>query len=355
VWIPAISSYSGPVIKAGTRRFVAVVGVLAASVAVLAGGPDKPRQMTIEDAIALCRLSGAAICTIADLSVPLPPAPSFRELVDVPPPMRPATNGVPGCIRGPKRPVVGTTMPTLEVTYAKPVDASFELVPLDGSEESTVGFTSATAGEPVVWETGQAGLTGENGLEPGRTYRWRTTGASIYATAPAWSPWCEFTVAADLVDLRPATDVDTVRELRVDPVRRYPVTLTVREWRLVLEGLVPEEAALIGGQLVTDDEIQDLARRRWIKADVRARIAGRAAGRPVTVILTGNDWAAVAVNVMASASSWDQMYEEEPEAGDEGPRYWKVLDRISAELGGPAHPSLGAERRPVRARSPRGR
>lgn len=321
-------------IKARTRRFVAAGGVLALCVAVLAGGPyESGPQPTVDEVMAICRAAGAEVCVIAFYPARPPRLPSFRELVSVPLPTRLATNGVPGCVRGSARAVVGTTTPTMQATFAAPVDATFELAPLDGSAEPTDGGTQAEAGEPVVWDTG------EYGLVPGRTYRWRVRGTPLEAST-GWSEWCEFTVAPGLVDLTEAQDVTTVRELRVDPVRRYPVTLTVRQWRLALDGLDPEDGAVApaDGELVTDYQTQALEQERRIEADLRARIAGRAAGRPVTVVLTGNDWACLASGTADWATSWDQMYEEEPEAGNDGPKYWKVLDRISAQLGGPAHP-----------------
>lgn len=313
-------------IKVRARRFLAVGSLLALCFTVLAGGPYESKPPTIAEMTALCRSLGATGCMVKGLpSIP-------RRVAIVPAPTRLATNGVPGCVRGSNRPVLNTTTPTFQATFATAIQASFELAPLDGSEESTFGGADATAGEPVVWQTD------ENGLAPGRTYRWRITGAPSYLDeAPVWSEWCEFTVAAGLVDLRPATDVATVRELRVDPARRYPVTLTVREWRIAIDGLVPED----DGVLVNGDPIPADERSRRIKADIQARIAGHAAGRRATVILTGDEWASVASSVADGAAAWDETFEEDPQAGNNGPRYWRVLDRISAGLGGPAHPGLG--------------
>ena len=70
----------------------------------------------------------------------------------------------------------------------------------------------------------------------------------------------------------------------------------------------------------------------------QAGIAGHSSGRSATVVLTGDEWAPVASNVAAGALAWDEEYGEDPDAPRGGPRYWKVLDRISAQLGGPAHP-----------------
>jgi hypothetical protein len=320
-------------IRARTRRFVALGGVLALSAALLAGGPYESRPATFE-VLAVCSMPNVTCAFVGEPPSPFR-SPGRRQSVTGPPATHLAANGVPGCVRGSKRPVLDTTAPALTATYAASVPASFELAPLDGSEEPEIGSTPATAGEPVVWEID------EHGLAPGRTYRWRTTGAPLYLDeAPEWSQWCEFTIAPGLVDLRPATDVATVRELRVDPARRYPVTLTVREWRIAIDGLVPEEDGVTvdDGQLDTEDADRGPGSSRRIQAAVQARIAGHSSGRPATVVLTGDEWATVASNVAAGALAWDEEYGEDPDVPREGPRYWRVLDRISAQLGGPAHP-----------------
>jgi len=325
---PGHRPYGVPMIKAGARRFGALGGVLALSVASLAGGPYES-EPPAGPALDMCSAPNVT-CVF---SFGPPRSPSHPQIVSGPPPTRLATNGVPGCVRGSRRPVVHTTTPTLEATYAAPVPASFELAPLDGSEQPDIGSTQAAAGEPVVWEIG------ENGLAPGRTYQWRTTGVPLDPVkAPVWSQWCEFTVAADLVDLRPATDVPTVRELRVDPARRYPVTLRAGEWRIAVDGLVPEDEGVVVDDPFRTGDNPAQERDRQIKADIQARIAGRAAGRPATVVLTGDEWATVAANLAAGAQAWAEEYGEDPGVPDEAPRHWKVLDRISAQLGGPAHP-----------------
>ncbi|MCU7728030.1 hypothetical protein ODJ79_30300 [Actinoplanes sp. KI2] len=341
-------------IKASAGRFVAIAGVLAASAAVLAGGPAEPRRATIDDAVALCRSisgaaePGAATCVIRIDPTPAPRSPSSGQAVGVPLPIRLATNGLSGCVRGPARPVLDTVGPTLAVTFAAagptPAEATFEQAPLDGSEQSSLGTVPVAAGRQAVLEP-------DTELVPGRSYRWRVRGTAEDATVPGWSDWCEFTVRSGLADLIEADDT-TIRELGLEPRRRYPVTLTVREWRLVLDGLLPDDGGdrtPADGEFITQYQIEARKRDRRIDADIRARIAGRAAGRPAIVVLRGYEWASVASSVASSAAAWEQADDDGPAAAAEERKTWHLLDRISAQLGGPAHPSLGLDR-PVTAR-----
>lgn len=278
--------------------------MLAVCLGLLAGGPYESTPPGTA-ALALCSMP-TVVCSFADGSPRPPRTPGFRELAAVPLPTHLATDGVPGCVRGSARPVLGTTMPTLQVTFASSADATFELVPLGGSAESNGGGVRAEAGKPAVWDAGGFGL------EPGRSYRWRVRGTPWFAST-GWSEWCEFTVAAGLAE---ATDVDTVQELGVEPLRRYPVRLSARQWELVLDAIdVEGDDVPADGEFVDESTVAAHARQRQITAKIEAH--------PGTLTLTGADWALVAVNLAAF--------------GDGSP-YRKTLDRISAQLGGPAHP-----------------
>jgi hypothetical protein len=357
------------VFKTGTRRFVAVAIVLASTAAVL---PDQPYGVgpVAVDPYEVCRALfaeyGEVSCAVTYVTESEAPEPTPAR---VPQPTALATDGVPGCVRGAGRPVVGTTKPSLSASFAVTgwalLEATFEREPLDGSEDPVTSTVSGPAGEPAVLPAD------ENGLAPGVSYRWRVRGTPFGAAVPGWSEWCEFTVAAGLVDLRAATDVPAVQELGVVPSRRYPVTLTVRQWRLFLDALEPwgdaagavneanpirtgggsaaagsdnEGDGVVGGDLSNDEAQAAREGLRRISADVRARIGGKPAGRRVAVTLTGDRWASAASELAAEAFARDESYAEEPDGDSDGSAFWKLLDRISTQLGGPAHPHLQYDR-----------
>ena len=297
-------------IKGRARRFLALGGVLALCFALLAGGPyeSKPPPFRV---LGLCSEPGATC--VFSFDPPRSPR-HWQPLSAPPPPTRLATNEVPGCARGSNRPVLNTTTPTAQATFAAPVDVTFELAPLDGSAEPIDIAVPPMDGTLAVWESD------ENGLVPGRTYRWRMQGTSWDGIVGSWSEWCEFTIAPGLVDLTAATDITTIQELGVEPLRRYPVKLPARQWELVLDAIdVEGDDVPADGELVDEGELAAHARQRRITAAIEAR--------PGTLTLTGNDWALVAVNLAGMGSG-----------GGDGSPYWKVLDRISAQLGGPKHP-----------------
>ncbi|MEV4350451.1 hypothetical protein AB0J83_38840 [Actinoplanes sp. NPDC049596] len=267
-----------------------------------------------------------------------PVLPSLR----VPRAARLATGGREGCVRGAARPVVGTTRPTLSVVFTDPgtgpIEATFEYQPLGASEdESIMSVVAGQPGENIVLEAG------DWGFGPGESYRWRVRGTNEPGTEVGWSPWCEFAVKAGLTDLRQATDVDAVRELGVVPGRRYPVTLTVRQWRLVLDAVAPmDDVAVDDGTLGGESgQAEEGARLRRLSAAVQRRIGAE----PATVTLTGDDWAVLAREIAGMAGVAGELHAEEPDVYEsDGSPYWRVVDRISVQLGGPAHPTLGGYR-----------
>ncbi|XVU21713.1 hypothetical protein ACQPZJ_31125 [Actinoplanes sp. CA-054009] len=314
------------------RPAVAAAVVLAAVVAVMPSEPyeiSEPYETACSEFAADGVIVTCTIVTESDLEE-FAPAPiltdgPFIRSPRVPRATRLATNGVPGCVRGAGRPVVGTTMPTLSAVFvaAGPVDVTFEQQGF-GDADSVMGMTTGVPGEPVVLEPFDPGLA------PGESYRWRVRATPWGAAVPGWSEWCEFTVEAGLVDLRDATDIDAVRELRVAPKRRYPVTLTERQWRLVLDALTPIDVVGIDVDYTDQQLISDTIRRG---------LADR------TVTLTGDQWATAAGQTAGTAQVYDQLFVEEPDVYEsDGSAYWKIVDRISAQLGGPAHPALGADR-----------
>jgi hypothetical protein len=352
-------------IKFGVRRPTAVAVVLVATAAVLPASSHAAADPAAADRAAAglppegyqvafpCEVTTPQTgCSFSWSLVPGPqPEPSWPSE-----PARPtglATDGLPGCVTGPGRPVTATTTPTMTATFTgaagRPIDATFELEPLDGSDDPVWSSVTVPDGEPVIMEQI------DTGLRPGVSYRWRVhaaylsaepfTGAPVVERenpAPLWSAWCEFTVAAGLLDLTGATDVEAVRELGVDPARRYAVTLPVRQWRLLLDCLSA------GGEQAPDDfgdyDVETAERLRRMTATIRRAAAGRAASQRSTVMLTGDEWASTLTEAVIWAAALDQTAEEEQEAVVDGAPYWRVVDRISTAVGGPPHPSLGYDR-----------
>ncbi|MEV4702410.1 hypothetical protein [Actinoplanes sp. NPDC049316] len=210
-----------------------------------------------------------------------------------------------GCVAGPGRPVVGTTLTTVWATSG-PGEIIYEYQPLDGSE------TIDSSGSRVL-------EFGPGDLAPGGSYRWRARvddtadRASGQATfypddEQAWSPWCEFTVAADAVDYRPLGDVslEALNELGLRPDRQYALSLSSRQQRLLREG--------------TD--------------------VGRTSAR---MTLTGPRWADLLIQLTESAFLADEVAaeaDEEDSAPPDGTVYRELVDVLSIELGGPRHPKI---------------
>ncbi|RZU51976.1 hypothetical protein EV385_3816 [Krasilnikovia cinnamomea] len=288
-----------------------------------------------------------------------------------PRPVAMASGAAPGCVRGPGRPVLATTIPTLSATFAamqNVQETTFELRRLGGTQDIFAVTTSGQdPGQPatVDIERDQFG--------PGESYQWRVRARGdqavedaawqqaavaagdgdidetrYHSSLPGWSDWCEFTVSADAPDLRsldPNIDLDNVRELGLRPDRRYAVTLTVREWRTVLEPLEFDVGSVIdadnGSEEVATNPAGNIGTA--IRGRIRAVGATAPASRPVSVTLDGGQWASLAWELANWAGIQDEMADEDEEVPD-GAAFWALLDRISTRLGGPAHPTLGHER-----------
>jgi hypothetical protein len=252
-------------------------------------------------------VSVALICTRPDGTSVDPklwmPAPRTR-----PAPI-PAMTGIhTGCATGSGRPVVGTTLTTARATAAPGEEIIYEYQPLGGSE--TVGSSGSGVLE-----------FGPGDLAPGGSYRWRarvddTTDQALdnaISRSPdddelGWSPWCEFTVAADAVDYRPLGDVslEALNELGLRPDRQYAVTLSGRQQRLLRTG--------------TD--------------------VGRTSAR---MTLTGPRWTDLLVQLTEAAFIADEVAAEadqENSAPPDGTAHRNLVDAISIKLGGPQHPKL---------------
>src|SRR5689334_807253 len=106
-----------------------------------------------------------------------PRPPSHPQIVSGPPPTHLATSGLPGYVRGSKRPVLNTTTPTLEATYGTAVQATFELVPLDGSAEPDIGSTQARIAGHSSGRSATVVLTGDE---------WVPVASNVAAGALAW-------------------------------------------------------------------------------------------------------------------------------------------------------------------------
>lgn len=229
------------------------------------------------------------------------------------PPTRPApipamTGDHPGCTTGSERPMVATTLTTVRATSRPGEEIIYEYQPLDGSE--AIGSSGSEVLE-----------FGPGDLAPGGSYRWRARVDDTADQAPSratfrnpdddeqsWSPWCEFTVAADAVDYRPLGDVslEALNELGLRPDRDYAVSLSSRQQRLLSEG--------------TD--------------------VGRTSAR---MTLTGPGWTDLLIQLAEAASIADEVAAEvsgDDSAPPDGTAYRKLVDAISIKLGGPRHPKL---------------
>jgi hypothetical protein len=237
--------------------------------------------------------------TSADPKLWLPAAPSR------PAPTPAMTAGHAGCVTGPGRPVVDTTLTSVAAT-AKPGEALiYERQQLDGSE--TIG----SSGSPVL-------EFGPGDLAPGRSYRWRarvddteelTRNPTVFRTPDddelGWSPWCEFTVSADAVDYRELGDVslEALNELGLRPDHKYTVRLSGRQQRLLRAGTT----------------------------------VGQTSAR---MTLTGPRWTGLLVELTVSAFNADEAAAEGDSSSLDGIAYRKLVDAISVKLGGPHHPQL---------------
>lgn len=312
---------------AGTVRMHTVprrLAGLAALSLVLATGGSAPARDVPGDDTALYAACRAAAQRFADtyrhaeevsvgFSCERPDGTSADPRLWLPaPPSRPApvpavTAGHGGCVTGPGRPVLRTTLTTVRAT-SPGGELIYEYQRMDGSRAVTAPGSSTLEFAP-----------GE--LTPGTSYRWR---ARVDDTAErardttlfrdpddgemGWSPWCEFAVSPDAADYGRLGDVslEALQELGLRPDRAYPVSLSGRQQRLLRTGT-------------------DIGR-------TRARMT-----------LTGPRWADLLVQLTESAFIADEVAAETDGGGSPSPdgnAYRALVDAISGKLGGPAHPDL---------------
>ncbi|MEU7906903.1 hypothetical protein [Actinoplanes sp. NPDC049118] len=226
-----------------------------------------------------------------------------------PAPTPPITADPAGCVTGPGRPVVDTTLTSVLATAGPGEAIIYQYQQLDGGEPINVSSETET----LSFEPGY--------LTPGGSYRWRARVDDTEEQArdpisfgvpddeQGWSPWCEFTVAADAIDYRGLGDVrlEALNELGLRPDRTYTITLTGRQQRLLR--------------------------------------AGTNVGRTHTrMTLTGPRWTDLLLQLTESAFIADEVAaetdEDDPTAPDSTP-YRKLVDAISVKLGGPHHPQFG--------------
>ena len=239
----------------------------------------------------------AVICERPD-GTPIDPR-LWSPAAPIPPAPTPATTaGRPGCVTGPGRPVVGTTLTSATATTGHGEAIVYEYQRLDGGE------TTGSSGSGIL-------EFGPGDLAPGGSYRWRARlDDPAFGERPAndergWSPWCEFTVSADAVDYRGLGDVslEALHELGLRPDRKYPVSLSARQQRLLREGTN----------------------------------VGRTSAR---MTLTGPRWTDLLVQLTAWALIVDETALEDESSPSDGPAYRALTDAISVKLGGPRHPRL---------------
>ena len=237
----------------------------------------------------------------------------------------------PACGAGP----VGTTEPVT-------LSAAFTVVL--GPPPSRALFEQDPDGRGVYGEIlepiGRAVLTIQRGeLAPGDSIRWRVRFTDEDDRLGTWSPWCTFTVAADAPDLRNLDSgvIDALLELGLRPERRYTVTLTPAQWRTALEpfGLTYADNTVLD-EIGTSEPSYEGQEPDELPYLISSQIPG-----PVT--LTGAQW----VDLTTQLASWPEYaeaddYTEGPEVPPDPAVYRAVIDRISAQLGGPAHPRPGS-------------
>lgn len=314
---------------AGTRRtrawlrwpagLAALVIVLAAAGSVPAqAGPADPDEAlyaqcrtTAQDAAEQYRnvknISVAVLCsrpdgTSVDPALWLPAAPK------VPAPTGLITAGHTDCVTGPGRPTVGTTLTSVSAMAGPGEDIDYEYQLLDSNE-----FSGSSGSEVLEFTPGD--------LAPGGTYRWRARFMDIaeqdrYSVGyrspdddgQGWSPWCEFSVSANAVDYRGLGNVspEALDELGLRPDRRYAVSLTRRQQRLLRAGTN----------------------------------VGRTNAR---MTLTGPRWTELLVQLFESAYLAEEAAAEADEddlSPPESAAYRALVGTISVKLGGPHDPKL---------------
>ena len=239
--------------------------------------------------------------TVIDPKLWLPAAPSRPGPIPV------MTAGQPRCVTGPGRPVADTALTTARATAGPGEMIIYEYEPLDRRD----GTMRVSGSDILEFSPGD--------LAPGESYRWRarvddleeqTRETAVYSDPEqGWSPWCEFTVAADAVDYRQLGDVslEALNALGLRPDRTYAVSLSNRQQRILREN--------------TD--------------------IGRTS---IRMTLTGPRWTDLLVQLTETAFIADEVaaeaYGEDP-APPDGTAYRSLVDAISVKLGGPRHPRLG--------------
>jgi hypothetical protein len=224
-----------------------------------------------------------------------------------PAPTRLISAGQAGCVTGPARPVVGTTLTSVSATAGQGEAIAYEYQRLDRDE--TIGSFGSEVLE-----------FGPGDLAPGGSYRWRArvdteerlrnpaSFSSPDDDEQGWSSWCEFAVSADAVDYRGLGDVSlqALNELGVRPDRPYPVSLTGRQQRLLRAGTN----------------------------------VGRTSAR---MTLTGHRWTDLLLQLTESAFIADEVAAEADEYDPsplDGTAYRTLVNAISIKLGGPRRPKL---------------
>jgi len=260
----------------------------------------------------------------------------FTDAVNLSLPVAPVVGGKPGCVTGARRPVVDTSMPTLSVAFAVPSllseGVTIEYQSLDGGAAIFTSDSEPVTDRPVTLDF----RPGE--LAPGESYRWRVRDARGGWTAPGWSAWCEFTVAADALDLRSLEDddVDVVLELGLRPERRYTVSLTRRQWRVLLDAFDLELTARGAIAPSGDAPAEADERLRQIDTAIRRQLLDTTS--PSAVTLTGGRWTTVVNQLAGSAGLADDAAAEvDPGEMADGSAYWELIDLVSTRLGGPPH------------------
>ena len=225
--------------------------------------------------------SGAITCLRPD-GTPLGPE---RWLPAAPAPVPVSTGDHAGCVTGPERPLVDTTLTTARATTGSARPIAYQYQQLDGVD--TIGVSG---GEILEFTPGA--------LAPGGSYRWRAR-----ADERGWSPWCEFTVAPDAADYSGLGHVslESLHDLEVRPDRTYPVRLSSRQQRLLRAGT---DVGRVGARIT-------LTGPRW--ADLLAQLT---------------DTAFIAEQVAAE-------YGPDDPAPPDGTAYRTLVDVISARLGRP--------------------
>jgi hypothetical protein len=206
-----------------------------------------------------------------------------------------ASDGEP-CASGTARPVLNTVRPVLSARMTGSVRPDVEI-----KKENAIGYVNLDAGD-LTTRDGLVTLYlhGSTRLELGESYRWRIRGTA----ADRWSSWCEFAIAAATLD-----------------------SLNLGNDRVVTAGLPPSRWRDITAVLGPGWPNGDTPLFWSIQA-----AGGRVSAGEVSVSLRGWDWG----TVIESMAEWASARND--------PELWRLVDVLSAKLGGPPHPTLGFPR-----------